>query len=312
MVGINDYNWKGGQLYGCVNDANGMTDILSKNHDKSPNFHCRTLTSDKDEITRRSLRKEIVQMFNKHADIMLFYFSGHGSENSIGGMLVTQDAKKYDEGVALDDIIGLANQCTTIKEIFIILDCCYSGHAGNNSVVNNNSILRKGVSVLTASLPNEVSMDTGGQGLFTKILLDGLSGEAADTIGLVTAASLYNYADKILGYWEQRPIFKTHCTQMTPLRHTKPQVALSKLYMITEYFPAEEYHFPLDKSYEPTEDPRNGTNEAIFTDLQRFVSASLVQPDDEQHMYFAAINEKSCSLTPLGKFYWKLVKSGKI
>ena len=38
----------------------------------------------------------------------------------------------------------------------------------------------------------------------------------------------------------------------------------------------------------------------------------LVCPVGEEHMYYAAMNSKSCKLTPLGQHYWNLVKSGKI
>ena len=161
-------------------------------------------------------------------------------------------------------------------------------------------------------MAHEVSVEVNRQGLFTKIILDGLHGEAADTVGIVTAASLYNYADKILGYWEQRPVFKAHCTQMTQLRRTKAKIDLTKLYKIITYFPNEDFQFPLDKSFEPTEEPFNEENEKIFADLQKLRDASLVIPDGEEHMYYAAMNNKSCSLTSLGKFYWKMVKSRKI
>jgi len=38
----------------------------------------------------------------------------------------------------------------------------------------------------------------------------------------------------------------------------------------------------------------------------------LVVPVGEDHMYYAAINSKSCKLTILGEHYWKLVKKNRI
>ena len=50
----------------------------------------------------------------------------------------------------------------------------------------------------------------------------------------------------------------------------------------------------------------------VFKNLQRLESVGLVYPVGEEHMYFAAMNSKSCKLTPLGQHYWNCVKSGKI
>ena len=46
--------------------------------------------------------------------------------------------------------------------------------------------------------------------------------------------------------------------------------------------------------------------------LQDYCRNGLVRPDDEEHMYYAAMNNKSCSLTAKGQFYWHLAKVGKI
>jgi hypothetical protein len=39
---------------------------------------------------------------------------------------------------------------------------------------------------------------------------------------------------------------------------------------------------------------------------------AIVVPVGEQHMYWAAINSKSCKLTPFGKRYWRLVKHNRV
>lgn len=53
-------------------------------------------------------------------------------------------------------------------------------------------------------------------------------------------------------------------------------------------------------------------NVAIFKNLQKFQSVGLVMPVDVDHMYFAAMNSKSCRLTALGYHYWRLVKDKRI
>ncbi len=77
-------------------------------------------------------------------------------------------------------------------------------------------------------------------------------------------------------------------------------------------FPKADYIFPLDSTYEPEAEPKGHENEETFLQLQRFNRNGLLLPVDEEHMYFAAINNKSCILTPLGKYYWKLCKEDKI
>lgn len=51
---------------------------------------------------------------------------------------------------------------------------------------------------------------------------------------------------------------------------------------------------------------------AIFKHLQKFTSVGLVIPVDEEHMYYAAMNSKSCRLTALGYQYWRLVKEKRL
>ena len=52
-------------------------------------------------------------------------------------------------------------------------------------------------------------------------------------------------------------------------------------------------------------------NVNIFKELQLFESVGLIEPVGEDHMYFAAMNSKSCKLTALGLHYWKLSKDSR-
>jgi len=46
--------------------------------------------------------------------------------------------------------------------------------------------------------------------------------------------------------------------------------------------------------------------------VARRLTAGLVEPIGEEHMYHAAVRSKACGLTTLGKYYWRLVQSGRI
>jgi hypothetical protein len=313
IVGINDYP-DGNELTGCIPDANKMCNILQKDFDDTPNFSCKKLISSEGEINISNLTENIIELFSYDCDVALFYFSGHGSEqtNKSKACLVTQDATEHREGVELDFLVDLANKHPNAREVVIILDCCYSGTVGNSFSLNNIASLREGVSILASSHRSQVSFDTTNGGIFTSIVFDALDGGAADTIGQVTVAGIYSFADKLLGVWDQRPIFKSYVSKMISLRKCKPLVPFNILRKLPAYFKTADEEFKLDPTFEPEAEPKGHDNEKIFADLQKFRGAALVYPIGEEHMYFAAINSKSCALTPLGKYYWQLAKDEKI
>jgi hypothetical protein len=115
-----------------------------------------------------------------------------------------------------------------------------------------------------------------------------------------------------LGPWDQRPIFKTNITHFTSLRTIAPPVPLETLRKICIYFSSPQDEHKLDPSYEFTDERKNDAHVAIFKDLQKFESVGLIVPVEEEHMYFAAMNSKSCRLTAMGFQYWRLVKEKRI
>lgn len=310
LVGIDHYS--GSPLFGCVNDARRMHNILCRHHDNSPNFECRKLVSSEEVVSRARLKSAVHDLFTRPADIALLYFAGHGTVNNLGGYLVTQDATRYDEGVAMGDVLTLANKSPAGERV-VILDCCHSGALGQLPAVDNDTaMLKQGVSVLCASRETESAMEGGGGGLFTSLVCGALDGGAADVCGKVTVAGVYAYADEALGGWDQRPLFKCHVSNLVSLRQCIPAVDPQILRLLPKYFESPTEELQLDPSYEPDAEPRNPEHEKIFGDLQKLRAARLVIPVGEEHMYYAAMRSKSCRLTPLGVFYRHLVNSGKI
>lgn len=316
IVGINDYHFN--PLTGCVADANAVDTVLSANGDGAPNFENIVMTSD---VTRSSLRAAIDRLFQGDSEIALFYFSGHGTITGSGGIIVTQDAKRYDEGINMDDLLNYANQSTSKNKI-IILDCCNSGNAGSPHISGGAiAQLNDGITILTASRDWEEAVEVPEEGgVFTSLLIEALQGGAADVRGNVTPGSLYAYIDEALGAWAQRPVFKTNVSSFAVLRKVQPRVELSTLRRITQYFPTPTAEHKLNPSYEPDRNgkepagtpPPSTENVAIFAELQAMVKAALILPVDAPHMWHAAMNNKSCRLTALGKQYWRLAKEHKI
>ena len=274
-----------------------------------------------DVQTKSKLKTMIVELFLGNSDTVLLYFSGHGFFNEIGGYLVTPDHAKYDEGISMDEILILANK-STVKNKIIILDCCHSGAMGSPTGSGATSQLSEGTSILTASGDDEPSMEINGHGVFTNLLLAALQGGAADLRGHISPGGVYAYIDQALGAWEQRPVFKTNVTRFTSLRTISPQVPLDVLRKIVEYFSNPQDEFKLNPSYEDTnakdikhdivEPYAKPENVSVFKNLQKFQSVGLVVPVNAAYMYFAAMESKSCRLTPLGFHYWRLVKDNRI
>jgi len=255
----------------------------------------------------------VEELFKHPADAALFYFAGHGTVSNLGGFLVTPDTERYDDGFSMEWLLTLVNNSENIKEVIVILDCCHGGFLGQiPAIKNEHAILRQGVSVLTAGRASQVIYGGSQGGLFTGLVHAALQGGAADVKGDVTVASIYAYVDQILGAWDQRPMFKSHVSRLIPVRRCRPVVPLDLLRKLTEYFPSADYEFPLNPSFEPTEQPRNATNEKTFEHLQKYRAARLLEPVGEDHMYYAAMRRKPCRLTPLGEFYWDLAKKGKL
>ena len=74
-----------------------------------------------------------------------------------------------DQRVHMGDILKLAND-SNIKECILMLDCCFSGKLGTVPAINNNStIIREGLTILTASRPNQISMEGPIQARFSLI-----------------------------------------------------------------------------------------------------------------------------------------------
>lgn len=310
IIGIDDYCQA--PLHGCVRDANALAAVLESHGTGSPNFQILLMTSPSDEVTRPKLREAIEKLFATDCDIALLYFSGHGLVRSVDGYIVTKDAARYDEGIAMTEILKIANS-SPVKNKVVILDCCYSGNMGTPNIAEGGvAQLSEGLTVLTASRGSETALETGNGGVFTELVVAALQGGAADLRGHITPGSIYAYVDQALGAWDQRPIFKTNVTQFTSLREVQPQVPLETLRRIVTYFPSPQDEHALDPSYEDTEKGHDPDNVRIFKDLQKMEGVGLVVPVGEEHMYYAAMNSRSCRLTALGAQYWRLAKERKL
>ena len=324
IVGIDDYERS--PLMGCVNDAMAVNEVLERNGDGSLNFSTRLLTSNSIRITCEVLEKELQNLFSRQAETALLYFSGHGRTTENGeSHIVAQDGKEGAWGPSLSQILSYANNAhSNIPSSIIILDSCYSGNLGEVPSLGAGeqiSAIGDGVTILTACHRSEGAAEYNGHGLFTGILIDSLSGSAADILGRITPASIYSHVDQTLGPWEQRPIYKANVQRFISLRQVAPKISGETLRKLPTYFKNPSEVFSLDPSFEPDREnvpkefkhiPVNEDNAKAFKELQLCNRHGLIVPVDAEHMYYAAINSTGCKLTALGAHYRKLAEAKRI
>ena len=335
VIGNNNYCTHTNNLQYCIADGTEITQLLSINgNSKIENFKVNFKT----DLTAADMLSSIETLFVAERDIALLYYSGHGG-------LHPENHNTYLLGVDenpiwLSTIMSILLK-SKAKSKVIILDSCYSGGMGNIDIGTvkgqENSLLPRGTVIMTASRENEVSFEcsTAEHGMFTDLLISAMEGQAADLRGYITPGSIYSYIDSTLGeLGGQRPVFKSNVDEFIPIRQVDALFTASELNDIDIHFPDKTYVKKLDSSYEETNVEKDDTtaidkftkqgyavshsppyakpeNVAIFKLLQKYNRAGLVEPVDAEHMYGAAMTGKSCRLTNMGMFYWKIAANNR-
>jgi hypothetical protein len=327
IVGIDHYEHISA-LRGCVNDAYSVKAALERNADGTVNFATPKLitgTGHADIVEKQELKEAVRELFKDPSEIALLYFSGHGFIEDTGGFLCAGDCRTGDDGLSLDEVMTLASRSPATNKV-IILDSCHSGIVGERPNFKGTAEIQTGMTILTASAADQYALESSGStpgGVFTSLMVDALSGAAANLVGDVTPGSVYAHIDQALGPWAgQRPLFKTNVRTFVSLRKAAAPIPLADLQALATYFPTEGYELQLDPSYEPERSPEQKSDPtipppdpkktAVFAVLQRYAKVNLVRPIDAPHMWHAAMQSRSCELTVLGEHYRNLVENGII
>lgn len=321
LIGINNYPGRGNALRGCLADINALQPLLERNGDGALNFDVCMLP---DVASSSKAMEYIEQLFGGDDEIALLYFSGHGYVNTTGAEIVFPDnlrrSSDHYMGLQMSSILEIVNRSRCQNKV-VILDCCYSGNMGKYSPAATTSMMSNGVTILTACRDDETSGEMGGHGLFTELLCDALRGGAADFLGNITLGGIYAYIDRAFGAWDQRPMFKTNVHAFSALRKVTPKVETEEIRKLTSIFIKPDVAYALDSSYEfsnvegkegSVAPYANPIHVDIFKTLQRLEGIGFVAPIGEEHMYYAAMHGKSCCLTSIGRYYWRLVNQGRI
>lgn len=323
VIGI-DYYDSGNSLNGCVRDAERIARLLEYNYNDEKNFDVKLLcaTDNASKITKKQLKSELNNLFvGNTTDTILFYFAGHGYIDESSSGICTSELE-IDGKYNFTEISTLINKAKAINKI-VILDSCCSGDIGHFDILGQNSVLPENTTFITACVANGYAKENGLGGVFTNLLIDGLNGGAANMLGEITPSSLYAYIDRSLGEHEQRPVFKTNTQSFVCVRKVKPKIDKKDLKKLIEWFEYSDSEYKLDPTYEPQRGDIEYSNvpspiekhTKIFATLQNMVKCNLVEPicsglpENKQHMYYAAMESKSCKLTLLGQHYWQLTKN---
>ena len=162
--------------------------------------------------TRSGLQKYLEEWLPRNvrpSSALFFYFSGHGAPDVKTGqtyLVPTDGDVKFLQSTAypLKQVYSMLASLKA-KEIIVVLDSCFSG-AGGRSVLPGGArplvtsavaetLPGGNITLFAATAADEITttIEDQGHGNFTYFFLRGLSGEAKDDKGVVTAAGLYEY-----------------------------------------------------------------------------------------------------------------------
>lgn len=184
-VGLDAYPAKVGRysvkpLRVSANDARVMKKMFSANGFSTSLLTDSTATC---EAVLRAMKYRFCTA--KENDVVIFYFSGHGTEE---GLLC------YDNVLSTALIVEEFKRCKA-KTKMLIADACYSGRMRSDTVWQNTFSKNEDVILFLSSRTKEVSLETiYSNSLFTMYLERGLRGGAdVNKDKTITARELYDF-----------------------------------------------------------------------------------------------------------------------
>ncbi|MGB4205134.1 MAG: caspase family protein [Bacteroidales bacterium] len=208
VIGVDKYSDPNlTQLNLAVKDARDFANILKKQKGLLyKDVEVRLLTDEsatKDNILDglEWLEREVNQR-----DIGIIFLSGHGVDDNVGNFYyipIGGDLNSLKRtGVNKSDIMSTVQNLAGKAVVF--MDACHSGQVGTqtrkglpdmNGLINEFIEAQNGAFVFTSSTGREYSLEDSnwGNGAFTKALVEGLSGAAAGSDGVITPLSLSAY-----------------------------------------------------------------------------------------------------------------------
>jgi hypothetical protein len=164
-----------------------------------------------EDATRKNVLKAIQDIYSQAGkdDIIIFYFSGHGSTGSFITREYNREDVKDSKGLLRHEELYSVFKQSPAKYKYLIADACHAGTFIENDSKQSNTQSRSafyqtfehskgGFVLLLSCMGNEVSLETSGfkQGVFSHYLLRGLKGESdSNKDKVVSVIELFDYVD---------------------------------------------------------------------------------------------------------------------
>jgi len=140
LVGINRYKTPGSDLQGCVNDVENMMDMLTTKF----KFDSIIKLTDK-KATTKNIKSELEDLINQAevGDIILFHYSGHGSQvkdynkdetDGVDEIICPHDLNWQSKMITDDYIYKTFSKLKDGVTLVYISDSCHSGSMLRNAV----------------------------------------------------------------------------------------------------------------------------------------------------------------------------------
>jgi hypothetical protein len=151
LVGINKYQVPNADLNGCVNDVEGVWDILTKKYSFHPD-NIRVLTDER--ATREGIVTRLDWLLEgaQAGDELLFHYSGHGSQcrdrdgdeldDSLDELICPTDLS-WDNPLTDDDLYILFRELPQSVYLTVVMDACHSGTMTRGIAGNPKETLAK-------------------------------------------------------------------------------------------------------------------------------------------------------------------------
>jgi hypothetical protein len=254
VVGINDYRQGVDGALNKLDFAARDAEALARTLSTRGGFSQDAVTLLRDaEATRDKVIEALKALRSRvgEDDVVLFYFSGHGSMGTGSDgkghyYLIPQDGTLADlnKSALMDDLMEELIGQLPSRQVVIVLDACFSGGGGGairaRGVRNANLTVppaprpliepTSGRIFMAASKPEQVAWEDDQRkgGLFTSYVIEGLSGAAdRDGRGVVTALDLYQFVSPRVRDYARQEI-KADQTPILEVRGLSGEIELAR------------------------------------------------------------------------------------